>query len=114
MGAHQSPRGRSRGKYSTDPVKLRGPVSTIQALREKMAQQSPNGKDYGNVEVEITAEYFEGVEKPLLVSCERCVWVTSRAAAEEGAEILKEEIEFNTMRIRRNGTCLFDSDQGVP
>lgn len=114
MGPHQAPRGRSRGKYSTDPVKLGGPPSSFQILREGLAEFSNDGISYGDVEFEITLEAVEIAERPLLVQIERCVWTANSNSYEEGADPLKEEIEIDCMKIYRNGLTLFDSSQGAP
>lgn len=114
MGKHQAPRGRSRGKYSTDPVKLGGPKASVQALREALAAKSADGVSYGDVEFEVIAQYFETSELGITVQCERCVIVANSSTEEESADPLKEEIELDTMMIRRNGLTLFDSSEGTP
>jgi len=114
MARHQAPRGRSRGKYSTDPVKLRGPKSSIQALRDKLAALSANGLSYGDVEFTTIVQYVETGESPITVEIERCVWVANSSNEEEGPDPLKEEIELDCMVIRRNGKTLFDSTLEQP
>jgi hypothetical protein len=114
MGRHHAPRGRTLGKYSTDPVKLRGPLSTAQAVREQLASLSADGKSYGNTECEIVIEYALDNEPALTVEIERCVYVSASSSNEESPEVLKEEIEFDPMIIRRNGLTLFDGSQGAP
>lgn len=114
MGKHQAPRGRSRGKYTVEPVKLRGPKSTVQAAREQLAALSTDGVSYGDVECEITAQYVETGEVPMIVEIERCVWSSNATSEEEGVEAIKEEVEFDAMLIRRNGLTLFDSSEGSP
>jgi hypothetical protein len=114
MGKHQAPRGRSRGKYSTDPVKLGGPKASVQQLREALAAKSTDGVSYGDVEFEIIGSYYESNELPILVQIERCVIVGNSASEEEGADPLKEELEIDCMKIYRNGLTLFDSSAGAP
>jgi hypothetical protein len=114
MGRHHAPRARTRGKYQTDPVVLVGPKGTIQALRELLAQQSPNGASYGDAEVGITVQFIETGDKPQIVELERCVLTKDSSDASEGADPLNDSIEFDTMLIRRNGLTLFDSSQGSP
>jgi hypothetical protein len=109
MGRHQAPRGRSRGKYSADPIKLAGWRSAVAELRKRLADLSPDGKSYGDVEFQVVTTYFETDEMPLIVVAERCVWVSNSATDEEGAENLKEEVELDPMFIRRNGLVLFDN-----
>lgn len=117
MGAHHAPRGRSRGKYTPDPVKLVGWRASVAALRKQLAELSADGISYGDVEWEITAQYFENNDndgQPLIVVAERCVWTSNNAADEENPDPLKEEIEALPMLIRRNQYTLFDSSQGAP
>lgn len=114
MGRHHAPRGRTLGKYTPDVVKLRGPLSTAQALREQLASLSADGKSYGNVECEIVVDYGLENEPSLTVEIERCVYVSATSSNEESPEAAKEELEFDCMLIRRNGLTLFDGTQGVP
>lgn len=114
MGKHQAPRGRSRGKYTPDNVKLGGPKATIQELREALAAKSADGKSYGDVEFEIVTQYTESDEIPMTVEIERCVWAANSSSEEESADPLFEEIEIDCMKIRRNGLVLFDESEGSP
>ncbi len=114
MGRHGAPRGRSRGKYSTDAVGLTGWKSSVQALREALAAEAPDGKSYGDVEFQIVVSYFEADDTAITVELEDCVWSKNSASDEEGPDPLKEEIEIDCMRIRRNGLVLFDETGGSP
>lgn len=115
MGRHQAPRGRTRGKYSTDPVKLGGPKSSIQALRAALAAKSADGISYGDVEFQTVVQYVETDEaEAQTVEIEDCVWMSNSSSEEESPDPLKEEIELDCMKIRRNGLVLFDSTEGAP
>jgi hypothetical protein len=114
MGKHQAPRGRSRGKYIVDPVKLGGPPSTMNAVRVKLASLSPDGSNYGQVEFLITAQYTETGEPPMTAEIEQCRYIANVENREEGAEVLKDEVEISAMKIRRNGLTLFDESEGAP
>lgn len=114
MGKHQAPRGRSRGKYTPDPVKLKGPKTTVQALRQQLADLSTDDVSYGTVEFEITVQFSEADEDPITVEVERCRFVANHAAHEESAEVLQDEIEISCMKIRHNGLVLFDESEGSP
>lgn len=116
MGRHHAPRGRSAGKYSTDPVKLRGPKSSIEALRAGLAAQAPDGTSYGNVEFNIIVQYSAeptSTEPPMSVELERCVFSSDSSSHEESADPLNDEIECDCMLIRRNGRTLFDASTGA-
>lgn len=114
MGKHHAPRGRSAGKYIVDPVKLAGPPSTMNALREKLASLSSDGISYGQVDFLIVAQYVEANEVPMTVEIERCRYVATVENREESAELLKDEVEISAMLIRRNGLTLCDSSEGTP
>lgn len=118
MGRHHAPRARSRGKYSTDPVKLGGPKSSIQALRAALAAQASDGVSYGDVEFQLSVQYVEagvdGGDEPMQVDIENCVITANSSSDEEGTDPLKDEVECDCMLIRRNGLTLFDSSQGSP
>lgn len=108
MGKAHGPRARSRGKYTPDPVKLGGPKSTMQALRARLAALSPNGVAYGSTIFQITAEYVENGDDPVLVEVEDCVLVANTTSEEENPDPLKEDVEIDCMRIRRNKLTLFE------
>lgn len=112
MGRAQAPRGRSRGKYATEPVQLGGFRSTIQQLRESLAAQSLDGKSYGDVPFQLVVQYVDEGENSITVELEDCVWTKNTTSDEEGADPLKDEIELDCMRIRRNGLVLFDESEG--
>ncbi len=114
MGRHQAPRGRSRGKYSVDPVTLKGWKGSVQALRDALAARSSDGRSYGDVEFEIVVQYIEADDTPITVELERCVWTKNTTSEEEGPDPLSDEIEIDCMLIRRNGLVLFDESQGSP
>lgn len=111
MGKSHAPRGRSRGKYIIDPVKLGGPPSSMNALRAKLASMSDDGESYGLVEFLIVAQYLETGEPPMTAEIENCRYVANVENREESAEVLKDECEINAMLIRRNGLTLFETTQ---
>lgn len=114
MTKHHAPRGRSRGKYTIEPVKLVGWKSSVQQLREALASLAPDKISYGDVEFQIVVQYVEADELPLTVEIDRCVWGGNSSSDEESADPLKEEIELDAMLIRRNGLVLFDASEGAP
>lgn len=114
MGRHHAPRGRSRGKYSTDPVKLTGWKSSIDAARQALALGSPSGTSYGDTEFDIQLLYSELFEPNISVFISGCVWTANTSSEEESPDPLKEEIEVDCMAIRRNGLVLFDESLGSP
>lgn len=114
MGRHHAPRGRSRGKYTIEPVKLTGWKNSIQIFRAQLAARSVGGLSYGDVEFQIVVQYIEFDESPITVAIERCVWAGNSVSDEENPDPLKEEIEIDAMLIRRNNLVLFDAAQGSP
>lgn len=114
MGKHQAPRGRSRGKYTPEPVKVKGPKSSVDAFLKALADRSPSGDSFGNVECEIVAQFAEANEPVLTVEANRCTVTSVVSSHSEGAEVLVDEIELMPMTIRRNGRVLFDDVDGSP
>jgi hypothetical protein len=114
MGKSQAPRGRSRGKYTVEPVKLTGPKSTFQAMRAKLAAMSADGVSYGDVEFQIVLQYIERDDsESMTVDLEDAVWMSNGSSEEESPDPLKEECEFDIMRVRRNNLVLFDASDGT-
>lgn len=111
MGRAQAPRGRSRGKYTTDVVGLTGFKATLNRLREKLAADA-GGSSFGDTEIEIVVQYVEGEEDPQTDVVERCVLIKNSASNEENADPLKEDVELDCMRIRWNNRTLFDESDG--
>ena len=109
MARSQAPRGRSRGKYSTDPVVFTCHKSTAQLIRQKLAEEG-GGEGYGDVEFQIVVEYFEASDEPITVEIEDCVYTKSSSSEQEGPDPLTEDVECDCMLIRRNGLVLFDAD----
>ncbi len=116
LGKHQAARGRTRGKYTTEAVKLKGPLETTSALRKALAKQSPDGKSYGDYEFEIVVQYVEDLsnQEPHTDVLEECVYTGTNSAPEEGSDAVSEELECDTMKIKRNGMYLFDASEGKP
>lgn len=111
MGRSHAPRGRSRGKYAVEPVTLTGWKSSMQALRKALADAG-DGESYGDTICQIVVQYVEADDTPVTVELEDCVWSKNTTSEEEGPDPLKEDAEFDCMRIRRNGLVLFDNSEG--
>jgi hypothetical protein len=109
MAQAQTPRARSRGKYEPGAVKLGGPKDSILALKKRLAQLSPNGKNYGDVVFQIIVEFVEEGNESQLVRIEDCVIVGVTSSHEESADPLKDELEISCMRIVENSMTLFTS-----
>jgi hypothetical protein len=114
MGQHHAPRGRSRGKYSTDLVKVRGHKTSVQALRAAIAAKSVDGISYGDVEFEGVVQYVDTGEEPVTVELGGLVWAENTSNEEESADPLNEEFALDCMAIRRNDLVLFDASAGSP
>ena len=113
MGRAHAPRGRTSGKYTVENTKLRGPKGTVMALRTALARRAADGKSYGNVEFPIVVQYVESGEVPITVELERNAIVSDVSSDDESGDPSKEEIECDTMLIRRNGLTLFDNTGAV-
>jgi hypothetical protein len=113
MGRAHAPRGRSRGKYTIDPVKVTGWTRSVQSFREALAALAADGLSYGDIEFQILVQYIETTEAEIDVEIDRCVWMSNNTSNEENPDPLKEEVEFDAMLIRRNGLVLFDNSELV-
>lgn len=114
MGRHHAPRGRSRGKYTVESVKIIGWRGSVQLFRAGLALRSADLKSYGDVQFQIVVQYIESGELPITVEIDRCVVVGNSVSDEESADNLKDELEIDPMLIRRNGLVLFDGSEGGP
>jgi hypothetical protein len=115
MGKHHAPRGRSRGKYTVEPVKLAGPKSTFKAMRTALAALSEDGLSYGDVEFQIVLQYIEADgDESQTIELVDAVWMSNTSNDEESPDPLKEECEFDIMKILRDGMTLFDASEGAP
>ena len=70
MGRAQAPRGRSRGRYATETVTLTGWKSSIQALRQTLADAG-DGESYGDTVFQLAVQYIEGDDTPITVEIDR-------------------------------------------
>lgn len=113
LGAHHGPSRQSRGKYSTEPLKLKGFKAAIQAVRQALADESDSGTEYGDVEFNVTAQFVEG-DVGLTVELEQCTWAENASAHEENPDPLQENIAFTCRRIKRNGLVLWSRSDGDP
>lgn len=111
MGKHQAPTRRSRGKYAVENTKLKGFKATIQQLREDLAALG-DGTNYGDVEFLVVIQYIDTGDKSITVELGRNVFVKNSSSESEGSDPLQEDIELDTMWIKRNGKTLFDSSKG--
>lgn len=111
MGRAHAPRGRSRGKYTVEPVKVTGWKNSVQIFRAALALKSPDGLSYGDVEFEGLVQYIEPSETEINVELNRLVWASNTSSDEENPDPLKEDVEFDAMFIRRNGMTLFTSTE---
>lgn len=113
MGKHHAPGRKSRGKYTTEPVKIKVFKSTGEAIRQHLADEA--GTDsYGDTEFETVLQFVEADETPMLVEIHRCTYDGDNGSAEENPDPLYDEIEIGCMSIVRNGKTLFDTADGRP
>ncbi len=116
MGKSHAPRRRSRGKYTTEPGKLRGWKSNVHELRQALALKAQDGRSYGMVTFEAVVQFIEfesGLD--MTVSLKECRLLEDKGSHEESnTEPLKEEIGISYTAVVRNGLTLFDSSDGLP
>jgi hypothetical protein len=110
MGKAHAPRGKSRGKYTPEPVKLTGFKGSAHELRTMLAKYSKTGKSYGNVNFQIVVEYIESGETPLVIELMNCSIAGDSSNHSESADPLKDEIEVQPTYVKRNGMTLFEGE----
>lgn len=114
MGRHYGPRGRTAGKYTTDPLKIKVFSGSAQELRNLIAALAVDGTSIGNVNVPMTLQLVEFDDTPLFVEFDRCALAGITSSHEESTEPAAEDWEFDVMLIRRNGQTLYDTTEGSP
>lgn len=113
LGAHHGPSRRSKGKYTPEPLKGTGWKSSVQMIREALADASDTGTAYGDVVFDVVEQYVEG-DFHITVEYLECVWTENAHSHEENPDPLKEDFVFMPMRVKRNGTVLWDNTNGDP
>lgn len=114
MARHHAPMGKSPGKYNTEPVKVKGYLHSLEAIRVALAAQAEDEISYGNTESEVVVQYQEPGLGVGHVQIERCHISKDVTSVTESADPLMGELELDCMLIRRNGKTLFDSTQDQP
>lgn len=110
-GASQVALGVSKGKYTTDPVKVTLHRSSGEELRQHIAQLSRTGRSLGGVTGTIFFQFVHETLGTQTIVCKGCkVNVAGTGSAKEGSDPLTEDWEFYTRAISRNGITLYESD----
>lgn len=112
MGRSHAPRGRTSGKYETDPVTISIEKASARLLRDELAAKSTTGgTSYGDAVFQIVVQYSEGTST-ITDELVDCAWAGDGASAEESPDAIYDEIELDTMRILRNGKTLYAAAPG--
>jgi hypothetical protein len=112
MGRAHAPRGRTSGKYEVDPVTLSIEKETARKLRDELAAKSTTGgTSFGDTVFQIVVQYSEG-SATITDELVDCTWSGDASSAEEGPDAIYDEVEFDCMRILRNGKSLFAAAPG--
>jgi hypothetical protein len=101
----QRPRARSRGKYTTEPIKLVGFKESFRKLRAAIANAA-GGNSFGDFEFEIQVQFVENGEAHT-DGIHQVVWEGNSSTFEEGPDSLKEEVTLDAMWIDWDGLTLF-------
>jgi len=103
----QAPDRRSRGKYETDPLKVKMYFSMAQALRAKLKAMSTDGTNYGEPEFAGVLQYIEETSNQShMVEFFRLRYVTETSANEEGPDLAMVEVELKPLLIKVDGAYL--------
>jgi hypothetical protein len=112
LGPAQGPRGRTRGRYETDEVKLTAHRDSAQALITALSLRSLNGLSYGTVQFQTVVQFIELGNVPMTVTLDRCRIVGVTETNAEGPDPAMTDFAIDCMAIFRNGKTLFDSSRG--
>lgn len=112
-GKSGAPRGQSKGKYSTDPIKVSLWKGSGNLLRARLSQKSYTGKSYGDILFYWSISFVNPHEGPQFVELFECRWLVDTSSHDESAAPLKDEAEFSCQWIKRNGRTLFDNWDGL-
>lgn len=111
-GKSQSPRGKTRGKYETDPVTLSGDKDTVREFRKALADAG-DGRSAADTLFQIVVTYSEDGLGQIVDEIEDCHLSKNTSSSEEGGDPLKEDVEIDCMRIRWDGITMFDESDGT-
>lgn len=111
---HQGPRGRTGGKYTCEPTKLKMFLDGAQALRIKLMTLATDLRSYGQVTFDGEVQFAEPGLPAHIHELHGLRWTSESETISEGSEATMVEIELDTMYIVRDGGTLFDSSQGFP
>jgi hypothetical protein len=112
MGRAHAPRGRTPGKYEVDPVAISMEKWSAKLLRDELAAKSTTGgTSFGDTVFQVVVQYTEG-NNTVTDELVDCTWSGDAGSVEEGPDGVYDEIEFDCMRILRNGKSLFAAAPG--
>jgi hypothetical protein len=111
---HQGPRGRSRGKYVPEAVKLKMFSDSAVELRRKLAALSADARSYGTVTFDGEVQFAEADLPAQQVTLVGLRVTSDMTTASEGSEPVMVDIECDCMWVVRDGLTMFDSSQGYP
>lgn len=114
MAPHQGPRGRTRGKYSCDPTKVKMFLDGVRDLRVKLMLLASDQRSYGTVVFDGEVQFAEPGMDAHVHQLFGLRWTNEAETVSEGPDGIMAEIELNTMYIIRDGGTIFDSSQGFP
>lgn len=111
-GRHHAPSRRSPGKYEVDACTTEVYKETAQAIRERLAAASSDGRTTGNTLVQIELIATEPAMANLHVTLHDAVLTGDKSDHSEGPEGLMDALEWDVMYIDRDGLTLADQSEG--
>lgn len=98
-GKDRRPKGRTRGKYTTESLKMTVRRDTASAIKLILAERAAGGESYGDVDdTPIVLQYIEDEsnQKPVTVEFQQCALISDGGSSEEdGPDMV--EIEWDYM-----------------
>lgn len=114
MSKAHKPRGRTAGKYTPEPLKIKCYPDTAQDIRTYLRSLSTDGRSYGNVSVDASLQLYEPTLGEIYRLFIGAALESETQSHEESADAVQEEWEFSIMAIMTDGLgTLYDSSQGI-
>lgn len=112
MNRSHRPTRRTSGKYTPNPLKMKGFADTIQSIKNYLMSLAPDLRSYGNVIVPITFQLYEPTLGQIHRNFLDCTIDEETNSHEESPDPTQDEIQFDHMGIFTNGGTLWDSTKG--
>lgn len=110
LGKHFAPRGRTRGKYTPEPLVVEVFTATATEIMTLIAQRA-GARGLSSVPLNITIQLIEPDEGVLTIECLDATFVKTEVGLAEGPDPITKKLTFQPMRYKHNGRTLYDTSE---